>query len=194
MTDTALNLVERVLPEGVPLRQWVCSLPWRLRSLCGYDSALCVDVMKAFEKEVSRSLRHRAKSALGLDSVAQAYTGAVLFIQRFDAALRLNVHGHLLSLDGVYVRAPDGALVFHELAEPSAADLPRQAPDRRRTTDAHGRRAIALRAQTRMEGRHARSPPFAARPVRSDLRADPATRFPHGALPRRTEQSFIAEE
>ena len=76
------------LPEGVPLRQWVCSLPWRLR-----------------------------------DSVAQAYTGAVLFIQRFDAALRLNVHGHLLSLDGVYVRAPDGALVFHELPAPSAADV-----------------------------------------------------------------------
>jgi hypothetical protein len=47
----------------------------------------------------------------------------VLFIQRFDSALRLNVHGHLLSLDGVYVRGPDGALVFHELVEPSAADV-----------------------------------------------------------------------
>jgi hypothetical protein len=57
-----------------------------------------------------------------------AHTGSVLFIQRFDSALRLNVHGHLLSLDGVYVRdgsgAGDaGALVFHELAEPSAADV-----------------------------------------------------------------------
>jgi hypothetical protein len=123
MTDTALDLVERVLPEGVPVRQWVCSLPWRLRVLCGYDSALCADVMKAFEKEVSRSLRHRAKAALGLDSVAQAHTGSVLFIQRFDSALRLNVHGHLLSLDGVYVRGSDGALVFHELPEPSAADV-----------------------------------------------------------------------
>ena len=35
MTDTALHLVERILPE-VPLRQWVYSLPWRLRYLCGY--------------------------------------------------------------------------------------------------------------------------------------------------------------
>jgi hypothetical protein len=53
MTDTALNLVQSVLPAAVPVRQWVCSLPWRLRVLCGYDSALCAVVMKAFEKEVS---------------------------------------------------------------------------------------------------------------------------------------------
>jgi hypothetical protein len=44
-----------------------------------------------------------------------------LFIQEFDSALRRNVH--LLSLDGMYVRAEDGALRFHELAEPSAEDV-----------------------------------------------------------------------
>jgi hypothetical protein len=50
----------------------------------------------------------------------------VLFIQRFDSALRLNVHAHLLALDGVYVRdgqRDDDPLVFHELPEPSAADV-----------------------------------------------------------------------
>jgi hypothetical protein len=61
MTDTALNLVEQVLPMGVPVRQWVCSLPWRLRVLYGYDSALCADVMKAFEQGASRSLCRRMK-------------------------------------------------------------------------------------------------------------------------------------
>lgn len=124
MTETALDLVERVLPDGVPLRQWVCSLPWRLRVLCGYDSALCSDVLGAFVEEVSRSYRHRAKRQLELASVQHAHTGSVLFIQRFDSALRLNVHAHLLQLDGVYVRDPqDGALHFHELPEPSAAEV-----------------------------------------------------------------------
>jgi hypothetical protein len=33
------------------------------------------------------------------------------------------VHAHLLSLDGVYVRAADGALCFHELPEPTAEDV-----------------------------------------------------------------------
>ena len=36
MSDVAAHLVEAVLPE-VPLRQWVCSLPWRLRYAMGYD-------------------------------------------------------------------------------------------------------------------------------------------------------------
>jgi hypothetical protein len=47
----------------------------------------------------------------------------VLFIQRFDSALRLNVHAHLLSLDGVYVRAADGELRFHDLPEPTAENV-----------------------------------------------------------------------
>jgi len=47
MTDTALNLVEQVLPR-VHVRQWVCSLPFRLRALCGYHSRLCAGVVSAF--------------------------------------------------------------------------------------------------------------------------------------------------
>lgn len=126
MTDGALDLVERVLPLGVPVRQWVGSLPWQLRALCGYDASLCADVCRIFTGEVSRSLRRRAKKELGLSSVADAHTGAVAFIQRFDSALRLNVHVHLLCLDGVYVLRDgdsDGELVFHELPPPDAATV-----------------------------------------------------------------------
>jgi len=68
MTDTAVHLCERVLP-AVPIRQWVCSLPWRLRFLCGYDRTLCSEVLAAFVGELSRSLRWRAKRLLDLDRV-----------------------------------------------------------------------------------------------------------------------------
>ncbi len=34
MSDTAVHLAQKVIPE-VPVRQWVCSLPWRLRVLLG---------------------------------------------------------------------------------------------------------------------------------------------------------------
>ena len=123
MADTALHLVESVIPE-VPVRQWVCSLPWRLRVLLGYDSRLCAEVLEAFVVELSRSYKQRAKQALDLATVEQALTGAVSVIQRGDSALRLNVHFHVLSLDGVYVRPPDGgALVFHALAVPSAEQI-----------------------------------------------------------------------
>ena len=118
MTDTAIHLAENVFPPQM-VRQWVCSLPWKLRSLLGYDKALCAEVLAAFIQEVQRSLKHRAKKMRGLRSMSEAHTGGVTFIQRFDSALRLNVHFHSLFLDGVFVREDDGALTFHELDEPS---------------------------------------------------------------------------
>lgn len=39
---------------------------------------------------------------------ATAVTGAVTLIQRFGSALNLNIHFHMLFLDGVYVDRPDG--------------------------------------------------------------------------------------
>jgi hypothetical protein len=139
MSDAAVHLTERVLPE-VPIRQWVCSLPWGLRALLGYDRELCAEVLSAFVEELLRSLRWRAKRLLGLASVEQAHPGTVTFIQRFDSALRLNVHFHTLALDGVYVRGDDGAageLVFHALPEPTGDEILEVA---RRTAE----RAVAI--------------------------------------------------
>ena len=49
---------------------------------------------------------------------ATAHTGAVTLIQRFGSALNLNVHFHMLFLDGVYVDRPDGSLRFHSVNRP----------------------------------------------------------------------------
>jgi hypothetical protein len=123
MADTAVHLVERVLPE-VRIRQWVCSLPWRPRVLLGYDRRLAAAVLAVFVGEVARSLKRRAKERLGLKRASDAKTGAVTFIQRFDSGLRLNVHFHTLFLDGVYIRdQQSAALVFHELPEPTLAEV-----------------------------------------------------------------------
>ncbi len=118
MSDVAAHLVDEVLPE-VPMRHWICSLPWSLRCPVGFDRRLCADITAAFTGALGRSLRRRAKKAHGLRSVKQAITGAVTFIQRGDSALRLNVHLHTLALDGVYVRDEEGELRFHLLPPPS---------------------------------------------------------------------------
>ena len=121
MSDTAVHLEQYVLP-AVPIRHWICSLPWGLRALLGYDRKLCAEIVSAFVEELRRSLRFRAKHALGLKSVTDAHTGTVASIQRTDSALRLNVHFHVLALDGVYVRdGKSGLLVFHALATPTRA-------------------------------------------------------------------------
>ncbi|MBN1609269.1 MAG: transposase zinc-binding domain-containing protein [Polyangiaceae bacterium] len=123
MADTAIHLERAVLP-AVPIRHWICSLPWGLRALLGYDRKLCSEVLSAFVGEMFRSLRRRAKRRLGLASVAGAYPGAVAAVHRADGALRLNVHFHVLGLDGVYVRDDlAGALVFHPLPAPTQAEV-----------------------------------------------------------------------
>ncbi len=142
MADTAAHLVREVLPE-VPIRHWICSLPWRLRALLGYDRKLCAAVIGGFVAEVMSSLKRRAKRLLGLRSVRDAHTGAIASIQRTDSALRLNVHAHVLALDGCYVRPPAGGLVWHALPTPTQAEVAdvasRTAARIERILKAHGR-------------------------------------------------------
>ena len=54
---------------------------------------------------------------------ASAVTGAVTLIQRFGSALNLNVHFHLLVLDGAYRRDGEGRLVFVPVPAPSTDTL-----------------------------------------------------------------------
>ena len=122
MSDCAAHLVDEVLPRE-RTRQWVCSLPWRLRYAMGYDAKLCSAVLGAFIGSLERSLRWRAKRELGLRSVEDAQFGALTFVQRGDSSLRLNVHFHCLVLDGVYVRDADGQLCFHTLPRPTPEEV-----------------------------------------------------------------------
>lgn len=116
MSDTAAHLVESVLP-AVPYRQWVCSLPFSLRTAVGFDRRLCADVLEVFIEALLRQLRWRVKRAFGLASVDGALVGAITFIQRFDSALRLDPHFHCL--------VPDGAWVVGEDGEPRASRSPK---------------------------------------------------------------------
>jgi hypothetical protein len=95
----AAHLVDRVLPE-VPIRQWVLSLPYTLRYRMAYDSRLVGDIHRIFVQAIFGTLRRR--TGIGCKS-RRAKCGAVTFTQRFGDALNLNLHFHMLALDGVYV-------------------------------------------------------------------------------------------
>jgi hypothetical protein len=64
---------------------------------------------------------HLIKKAGFSRKTAQA--GAVTLIQRFGSALNLNVHFHLLFLDGVYIQRPDDSLRFRWVKAPKGAEL-----------------------------------------------------------------------
>jgi len=143
MSDTAVHLEQEVLPE-VPVRHWVCSFPWGVRAVLGYDQELCGQAVRVFAQELSRSLKRRAKALFGLRSLDDALTGLVVVVQRTDGALRLNVHLHVLALDGVYVEDEQKELTFHALAAPSSVEV----------FDVARRTALRLHRAFQKQGRH----------------------------------------
>jgi hypothetical protein len=116
MAETAVLLVDNVLPQ--PVRQWVLSLPFALRYLLATRPEVVTQVLGIVYRAISSHLIRKA----GLTR-ATAVTGAVTLIQRFGSALNLNVHFHLLVLDGVYRREGEGRLRFVPVPAPSMEEL-----------------------------------------------------------------------
>jgi len=113
MTRFAEHLVDDVLPIA-PLRQWVLTVPYRLRYRMAYDHALCREVHRAFTRALQLSYRHRAAAR----AIEQGHTGSVTCIQRFGSALNLNPHFHTQVIDGVFTAQADGILSFSPLPAP----------------------------------------------------------------------------
>lgn len=53
----------------------------------------------------------------------EGITGAVTLIQRFGGAVNLNIHFHMLFVDGVYSRNRYGKVVFHRTKAPDREEL-----------------------------------------------------------------------
>jgi hypothetical protein len=116
----AAHLVDRVFPE-VPVRQWVLSLPHRLRFLCAYRPEVCRGVRRILVRAVSGFYERRAAR----EGVGRPRAGAVVFDQRFDSALRVDLHFHGLWPDGVFACAPEGAGRFHDAGRVTDGDVAR---------------------------------------------------------------------
>ena len=121
MSDTAAHLVDRVFPH-VPVRQWVLSFPYALRYRLAYDAPLVSDVLAIFTKTVFASLIRRTRE---FGAVGKAQCGAVTFIQRFGSSLNLNLHLHMLVIDGIYAADEDGHPQFQVLLAPDDEEVAR---------------------------------------------------------------------
>jgi hypothetical protein len=118
MVESAAGLVDHVLPH-VPIRQWVLSFPWPLRLLFAARPDLLTRVLTVVIRALSTTLARRTGFR-----ASEAETGLVTFIQRHGSALNLNVHVHILALDGVYTF--DGTRPrFHRAPPPTALELER---------------------------------------------------------------------
>jgi hypothetical protein len=65
MVQTAANLVERVIPPNVPLRQWVVTFPYELRGRLGFDSKLLSAVSGVVVDSILAFYERRMRNCLG---------------------------------------------------------------------------------------------------------------------------------
>ncbi len=85
MTESAARLVDDVLPR-VPVRQWVLSLPHRLRYVLAWDHDLSRAVLGVYLRALLAFQRRRGRR-LG---IRDGHSGCVTVIQRFGGGLNLN--------------------------------------------------------------------------------------------------------
>jgi hypothetical protein len=82
MTESAARLVDEVLPR-VPVRQWVLSLPHRLRYLLAWDHTRARAVLGVSARVLLGFHRHRARRY----GIRDGRSGCVTVIQRFGGGL-----------------------------------------------------------------------------------------------------------
>ncbi len=133
MAESAALLVDEILPHE-PVRQllpWmacsramqeqlprVISFPYQLR----YLFARYPKVMSQALAIVYRCIANHLIKKAGLTHKT-AKTGGITLIQRFGSALNLNVHFHMLLLDGVYTTNRHGKRRFQYVRAPLSDEL-----------------------------------------------------------------------
>ena len=118
MTERAAHLVDAVLPR-VPVRQWVLTVPYRLRYQMAWNHGLSRAVLRVYTR-VLLDVYARGARARGAPG---GRTGSVTVMQRAGSGLNVNLHFHTLVLDGVFTEDSGGALAFHPAPAPSDAEV-----------------------------------------------------------------------
>jgi len=117
MTESAALLVDDVLPH-VPIRQWVFNFSYQLRFLFASYPQSMGKVLGIIYRTLAT---HITKKAGYNKQTAQ--TGAVTLIQRFGSSLNLNIHFHMLYLDGVYAEDNYGKKRFHPIKATTKSEV-----------------------------------------------------------------------
>ena len=120
MAELAAHLVDGVL-GGLPVRQWVLTLPYRLRYALAWDHRLCRAVLRVFIRALLGFERRRAERR----GIRGGAGGAVTAIQRFGSALNVNLHFHTLVAQGVFIDDADGTRRFVALPAPTDLEVVR---------------------------------------------------------------------
>ena len=122
LAEVAAHLSDEVIPH-LPVRQWVLSVPKRLRPFLHQSPEVASAVLGIFLRGLRSALRDASPGALA--AVRDAQLGAISFPQRFGSspssktlsaagAKHSHYHHHVLALDGVISVDVERGVRFHE--------------------------------------------------------------------------------
>ncbi|NBW81680.1 hypothetical protein EBR21_07985 [bacterium] len=117
MAEAAIYLTDTLIPL-VPVRQFVVTFPPPLRLWLARSQTLAAKICR----RASDALREHLQRESG---IKDGLTGSVMFIQRFGSGANLNVHCHIIVLDGAYEEKSTGRLKFYTAKAPTAESITR---------------------------------------------------------------------
>jgi hypothetical protein len=122
MAQTAAHLMESVMP-WVPTRQWVVSVPIPLRYWTAPSRDLTAQVHGIIRTTIAQFYVNQAVKR-GVER-QKIQPGSVTFLQRFGGSLNLNLHYHVIAIEGVFLDRIDQGLKprFLKGEPPSDADV-----------------------------------------------------------------------
>jgi hypothetical protein len=122
MAQQAAHLVEQVIP-WVPTRQWVVSLPIPLRYWMASSRDLTAKVHTIIRRIIGQYYVNQAVKQGATRASVQP--GSVTFLQRFGGSINLNLHVHVIFLEGVYEDCSAQGLTprFRPQAPPTDAEV-----------------------------------------------------------------------
>ncbi|TVR60583.1 MAG: IS91 family transposase [Gemmatimonadales bacterium] len=119
MAEVAAHLADEVIPH-LPVRQWVLSVPKRLRPFLHQTPEVASAVLAIFLRALRSALRTASPGAPA--ALQDAQLGAISFPQRFGGSLNPHYHYHVLALDGVVSGDVERGVRFHEATALVARD------------------------------------------------------------------------
>jgi hypothetical protein len=117
MVETAAHLTDHVLPK-VPVRQWVLSVPKRVRYVFRHESETVGAVLRIFMRALETMLASKSPGA-----PYHSRFGAVAFVHHFGSSLNHHIHSHCIVTDGVFSEGSNGEALFHQVARLEPADI-----------------------------------------------------------------------
>ena len=118
MIETAAHLVDHIFPKA-PVRQWVLSLPKRLRYFLYHNPKVTSKVLRIFLDEIRKQLiQHYQHTSDNLIKI-----GGINFIHRFGSSLNAHPHFHCIIIEGVFVKDSDSQITFHKISTITEKDI-----------------------------------------------------------------------